>query len=103
MDGAKSPKLEGQSCKGYNLSEFGANYIKTKGGINLFWLIDIYKNHPIKEGFFTQMFLLLSGTDQLKKQLESGTPEEEIYESWQQDLVNFKKIRKQYLLYKDFE
>ena len=101
--GAKSPKLEGQECRGYNLSEFGADYIKTKGGINLFWLIDIYKNYPKKEGFFTQMFLLLSGTDQLKKQLESGIPEEEIYKSWQQDLIDFKKIRMQYLLYKDFE
>ena len=49
------------------------------------------------------MFLLLSGTDQLKKQLESGIPEEEIYKSWQQDLIDFKKIRMQYLLYKDFE
>jgi uncharacterized protein YbbC (DUF1343 family) len=102
MNGAKSPKLEGKLCKGYNLSEFGADYIKNKGGINLFWLIDIYKNYPEKKGFFTQMFLLLSGTDKLQQQLEQGVPEEEIYKSWQQGLTEFKTIREQYLLYEDF-
>ncbi len=103
MDGAKSPKLEGQVCKGYDLSEFGGDYIKTRGGINLFWLIDIYKDFPEKEGFFTKMFLLLSGTDQLQKQLEEGVSEEEIYKSWEADLIAFKKIRKKYLMYPDFE
>ncbi|MGB0887961.1 MAG: exo-beta-N-acetylmuramidase NamZ family protein [Vicingaceae bacterium] len=103
MDGAKSPKLEGKKCYGYNLSEFGGDYIKNKGGINLFWLIDIYSSYPKKEGFFTKMFLLLSGTDQLQQQLENNVSEEEIYKSWQPGLTNFKTIRKQYLLYKDFE
>ncbi len=103
MAGAKSPKLEGKECKGYNLSEFGGDYIKSKGGINLFWLIDIYKDFPEKEGFFTKMFLLLSGTDKLQQQLESGVSEEEIYKSWKQGLTEFKVIRKQYLLYKDFQ
>ena len=103
MNGAKSPKLKGEKCNGYNLAHFGSDYIKNKGGINLFWLIDIYKNFPEKKGFFTPMFLLLSGTDQLKEQLENGMNEEAIYASWQKDLTNFKAIRKQYLLYKDFE
>ena len=102
-DGAKSPKLMGEKCNGYHLAHFGDNYIKNKGGINLFWLIDIYKDYPEKEGFFTKMFLLLSGTDQLKEQLENGMPEEDIYASWQKGLTDFKSIRKQYLLYKDFE
>jgi uncharacterized protein YbbC (DUF1343 family) len=103
MNGSKSPKLKGEKCYGYNLSKFGADYIKNKGRINLYWLIDIYKNYPNTEGFFTKMFLLLSGTDQLQEQLENGVTEENIYASWQTGLTDFKAIRKQYLLYKDFE
>ena len=103
MSGAKSPRLEGVECKGYNLSNFEATYTKDQGRINLSWLIDIYNKHPEKEGFFAKMFLLLSGTDQLKEQLEKGVAEEEIYRSWQKGLSEFKVIRKQYLLYKDFE
>jgi uncharacterized protein YbbC (DUF1343 family) len=101
--GAKSPKLKGKKCKGYNLFEFGADFIKNKGSINLFWLIDIYKDYPEKEGFFSEMFLLLSGTDLLKEQLENGVSEKAIYASWQAGLTEFKAIRKQYLLYEDFE
>lgn len=103
MTGAKSPKLEGQECKGYNLSEFGKDYMKGKAMVNLYWLIDIYKNHPDKEDFFTEMFQLLSGTDKLQQQIEAGNTEEEIYASWQDGLTTFKKIRKKYLLYQDFE
>ncbi len=101
--GAKSPKLKGEICKGYNLAKFGNDYMKGKSMVNLYWLIDIYKDYPEKEGFFTKMFHLLSGTDQLQKQLEAGKTEKEIYASWQDGLTNFKKIRKKYLLYQDFE
>jgi len=101
--GAKSPKLKGEKCNGYNLSFFGKEYMKGKGILNLFWLIDIYTNFPEKEGFFTNMFTLLSGTEKLQQQIETGKSEEEIHASWQIGLDNFKKIRKQYLLYKDFE
>jgi uncharacterized protein YbbC (DUF1343 family) len=103
MPGAKTPKLEGKLCKGYNLTFFGTEYMKEKGSINLFWLTHIYNNFPEKEGFFTKMFQLLSGTDKLQLQLEAGKSEKEIYFSWQEGLTNFKKIRKKYLLYKDFE
>jgi uncharacterized protein YbbC (DUF1343 family) len=37
------------------------------------------------------------------EQLKSGKSAEEIRASWQPGLIAFKKIRKKYLLYKDFE
>ncbi|MCF8364360.1 MAG: DUF1343 domain-containing protein, partial [Bacteroidales bacterium] len=37
------------------------------------------------------------------QQIISGLNEEQIRESWQPKLENFKKIRKKYLLYPDFE
>lgn len=101
--GAKSPKLEGELCHGYNLSFFGEEYMKGKGGLNLFWLIDIYTNFPTKEGFFTEMFNLLAGTDKLQQQIKDGKTEQQIINSWQPGLKEFKQIRKKYLLYKDFE
>jgi len=103
MAGAKSPKLEGELCYGYNLSLFGDEYIKGKGALNLFWLIDIYTNFPTKEGFFTEMFNLLAGTDKLQQQIKDGKTEQEIINSWQPNLKQFKETRKKYLLYQDFE
>ena len=103
MSGAKSPKLEGELCKGYNLSFFGSEYMKEKGTINLFWLTEIYTNFSEKESFFTKMFQLLSGTDKLQMQIEEGKSEKEIKATWQLGITQFKQIRKKYLLYKDFE
>jgi uncharacterized protein YbbC (DUF1343 family) len=101
--GAKSPKLEGVTCNGYNLSNFGTEYMKGKRSINLFWLIEIYNNFPEKSGFFNEMFNLLAGTDQLKQQIKAGKSEEQILSSWKEGIIQFKKIRKKYLLYSDFE
>ncbi|MBL4669300.1 MAG: DUF1343 domain-containing protein [Flavobacteriales bacterium] len=103
MAGSKKPKLKGEQCNGYDLSFFGTEYIKGKGEINLYWLTEIYKNFPKKEKFFTEMFQLLSGTDKLQQQIETGKTEEEIKTTWKEGLTSFRKKRKKYLLYKDFE
>jgi len=45
----------------------------------------------------------LSGTKKkLRQQIISGMSEDEIRKSWQPELNTFRKIRKKYLLYKDF-
>ncbi|MBL4594716.1 MAG: DUF1343 domain-containing protein [Flavobacteriales bacterium] len=103
MAGAKKPKLMGEKCNGYNLAFFGTEYMKGKGTINLFWLIEIYTNFQEKEGFFTDMFTLLAGTEKLQQQIETGKTEKEIHASWQAGITQFKQTRQQYLLYKDFE
>ncbi len=103
MEGAKSPKLVNKKCMGYNLSEFGNDYMKKNSHINLFWLIDIYKNYPNKEDFFNGSFNRLAGTDKLQTQLKSGISEKEIYNSWKPGIKKFKETRKKYLLYPDFE
>lgn len=103
MEGAKNPVLIGEKCNGYNLSLFGTEYMKGKGSINLFWLIDIYNHFPDKVVFFNEQFNLLAGTDQLQQQIIAGETEEEIIASWAVGLSKFKLIRKKYLLYNDFE
>ena len=49
--GAKHPKLLNEKCYGYNLSPLGNFYMREEKRINLFWLINIYKNFPQKKGF----------------------------------------------------
>jgi uncharacterized protein YbbC (DUF1343 family) len=39
----------------------------------------------------------------LRLQILKGLSEEEIRETWQQELSEYKKLRKKYLLYPDFE
>ncbi len=104
--GSKSPKLMGQKCTGYHLSRFGQSILPNRKQLYLFWLLNMYKEINSAEvpffltnGFFDR----LAGTDKLRIQIKSGLKEDEIRESWQEGLVEFKKIRKKYLLYSDFE
>lgn len=103
MEGAKDPKYKNQQCFGYDLTDYGSIYMRGSRSINLFWLINTYKEFPEKEGFFNEMFNLLAGTNQLQMQIKAGKTEEEIKATWQKDLIRFKVTRKKYLLYKDFE
>jgi uncharacterized protein YbbC (DUF1343 family) len=102
--GAKNPLYMGQNCYGYNLAEYGNAFIHNKTyRMDLQWLIKCYNAAPDKALFFNNFFNNLSGNDVLKKQIIDGISEEEIRKSWQKDLAEFKKIRKKYLLYEDFE
>lgn len=103
MEGAKDPKYKNQKCFGHDLTDYGAIYMRGSKSINLFWLLNSYKDFSEKEAFFNEMFNLLAGTNQLQTQIKAGKTEEEIKDSWQQGLASFKLIRKKYLLYKDFE
>ncbi len=98
--GATSPKFKDEVCYGENLSE-----VPYQSQINLKWLINAYKNNT-KQPFWTmngkKLWIdQLSGTDDLRKQIEAGLSESEIKTTWQKDLESFKKIRVKYLIYKD--
>jgi uncharacterized protein YbbC (DUF1343 family) len=56
-----------------------------------------------KKSFFNRFFINLSGTPELRRQIEQGLDAETISKSWSKPLMEFKKIRKKYLLYPDFE
>jgi len=104
--GAKSPKLMGQKCTGYHLKSFGESTLPKRKQLYLFWLLTMYKEINTEEtSFFLSngFFDRLAGTDKLRKQIESSLKEDEIRASWQEGLIEFKKIRSKYLLYADFE
>lgn len=76
-----------------------------KQKFTLKYVLDFYKKMPDKSKFFTraEFFDKLAGTDELRKQILRGASEKEIRNSWASDLKEYKKMRKKYLLYKDFE
>ncbi len=99
---ADHPPHEGKQCRGFLLDKFAMNYIQGSGKLYLFWLIDLYKNDPDKEKFFTEFFDKLAGNDQLRKDIIAGLSAGEIRGHWIKDLNHFKTIRTKYLLYPDF-
>ncbi|WP_319228530.1 DUF1343 domain-containing protein [Draconibacterium orientale] len=96
---ALHPKFEGETCYGYDLSETPLAELQNIKQLEIKYVIDFYNKSDDKENFFTPFFDKLAGTDQLRKQIIAGMSEEEIRESWQTDLDNFKQLRKKYLLY----
>ena len=97
--GATNPKYKGIKCYGQNLIDYATKFDKIPAQIKLTWLIESYKMLSPKYEFFISYFDKLAGTDELRKQIESGLTEIEIRESWQKDIDKFKKIREKYLLY----
>ena len=98
--GAKDPFLNGKICNGEDLR----NYPEIKEKLDLSFVINAYKNFDKKsQEFFLKnlWFDTLAGTDELRKQIISGKSEEEIRNSWKQDLQNFEKIRTKYRIYQD--
>lgn len=112
-EGAKSSKLYGQKCYGWDLSGTPEEVSKkVNNKIQLKWLIEAYSLFPKKDSFFlipksgdmAQSFITkLSGNNELWQQIRKGLTEEEIRKSWEPKLSEFKAIRKKYLLYDDFE
>lgn len=96
-----NPKFSGQTCYGYDLSQYGLQVLKVQGRVEIFWLMDAYK--AMGGTFFTDYFDKLAGTPRLRRQIEQGLSEEAIRQSWQADLERYKAVRRKYLLYEDFE
>ncbi len=104
--GAKNSKCFYQKCYGWNLSGSVEEVLKkVNNKIQLKYFITAYKLFPGKDSFFlkTNFINKLMGNDTFVKQVKSGLTEAEIRQSWEPALSNFKKIRKKYLLYPDFE
>lgn len=113
MDGAKTPKLQDQVCYGWDLSGTKEEVQKTVNNkVQIKWLLEAYKQFPQKEAFFIApkggkaedyFFNKLAGNSTLMQQIKAGKTEAEIRKSWEPALAKFKAIRKNYLIYKDFE
>ena len=93
---ASNPKLMNKNLVGQDLR------LQSVKGIDLSFIIkwhQVFKkaNTP----FFTRASFMdkLSGTDKLRKAIIAGKTQQEIKQSWQPDLLKFKRLRMPYLLY----
>jgi uncharacterized protein YbbC (DUF1343 family) len=94
---AKNPKHKDQLCFGkdyrglnpksvqFSLEPFLTFYTKTKDPAD-------FVSRP-------RWFNLLSGNDRLIEKIENGWSEDEIRQSWEQELKDYEALREQYLLY----
>lgn len=100
---AEHPPFEGKLCTGFLLTDYAKNLAPFEKKINLYWLIELYKNDDNQTAFFNSFFDKLAGTDILRKQIMAGKTEEEIRKSWQAGLIKYRNMRRPYLLYSDLE
>lgn len=97
IDGmSKYPKHQDNVCFGVDLREQEA-----PNKLDLSYVIDFYNKWDKEEDFFTKYFDTLAGTNQLKKQIESGKSKEEIRATWQLGLEKYRALRRKYLLYEE--
>ncbi|MDR2836901.1 MAG: DUF1343 domain-containing protein [Bacteroidales bacterium] len=98
--GATHPDFEHQICYGIDLSS-ERDITEFQNQININFIKKIYNSFPDKNNFFkkTNSFNLLSGNNKFKQQIIDNVSEEEIRNSWKEELEKFKIIREKYLLY----
>ncbi|MBN1252355.1 MAG: DUF1343 domain-containing protein [Bacteroidales bacterium] len=96
-----NPVQEGKICYGIDLRDL----IPENQHFTLKYLINFYIKSNLKDNFFSRpkWFNLLAGNNILVNQIKNGLSEEEIKKTWEKELTEYKKIRKKYLLYADFE
>jgi uncharacterized protein YbbC (DUF1343 family) len=97
---AVNPLNEGKVCYGIDLRQ-----LEEVPQFTLKYFLGFYHQYENEEEFLTRerWLNLLAGTDKLIQQIRQGLSEAEIVQSWQPELKEYKRMRKKYLLYPDFE
>jgi uncharacterized protein YbbC (DUF1343 family) len=105
---AETPLFMDQLCYGIDLRNYDVQQLRKKKQINLQWMIELYRASPNKEQFFDsklskEMGVIekLVGSALFRQQIIDGKSEKEIRDSWEPGLSEYKKMRKNYLLYED--
>lgn len=98
-EGKKAPLLCDQVCHGEYLIDYAHCYQQNRNELKLSWLINAYKQLKDNEKFFNNFLIKLTGTKDIEQQIKAGLSEDEIRESWEPKLNEYKKIRKKYLIY----
>ncbi|PPK88264.1 uncharacterized protein YbbC (DUF1343 family) [Neolewinella xylanilytica] len=99
--GAADPKLNGEVCHGYDLTNTPAVTYR-ENQLNLQPLLSTHGAlTDAGVSFFTRpdFFDLLAGTDRLRKMIAAGESEEAIRASWADELAAYRAMRDRYLLY----
>jgi uncharacterized protein YbbC (DUF1343 family) len=87
----------GQRCGGVGIRVTDRAAVRSmRIGLEIATLLQ--KKYP--EHFDVTKTILLLGNDATLKQLQAGTPAEQIIASWSKELAEFNQVRRRYLLYK---
>lgn len=102
---SENPPLKGLNCRGRQLTQYAHENLDSTNSFSISYLLDAYNHFPRKDAFFERpaFFDKLAGNSSLRQQILAGKSEEAIRQSWQEDLLKFKALRANYLLYSDFE
>lgn len=100
--GSANPKLEGQLCRGFDLTLLSPEETR-RPSLQLDYLVNAHQD--LKEqgvDFFTRadFFDLLAGTDELRLRISAGDSAEAIRAGWAADLADYRVLRSKYLLYR---
>ena len=103
---AETPLFMNQVCYGLDLRNYDVSILRQKRQVNLQWMMELYKASPYKEKFFQsglskEMGVIerLVGSALFRQQIIDGKSEQEIRDSWEPGLSEYKVMRKKYLLY----
>lgn len=99
--GAKNPPLKDRLCKGRDLRENPSNERIWQAGVDLGYVIEAYRMLDMGEKFFTPMFDKLTGASYVREMILRGEDADAIRERWRNDMNEFLKLRKPYLLYEE--
>jgi uncharacterized protein YbbC (DUF1343 family) len=97
------PKHENRRCYGADLRQ-----VEPLDQFTLTYVLQAHEQARaggiLDEDFFlTATFRVLAGNETLQQQIAAGQTEAEILQSWEPELDTYRALRKQYLLYEDFE
>lgn len=97
----KNPLHKNVTCHGLDLRKTDTKQLK---GFSLKYIIEIYnefKKMNKSESFLTRpkWFDLLMGTNQVRLDILKGKSEKEIRSAWNEELKEYKEMRKKYILY----
>lgn len=94
------PKHEGKECGGFVVNDVNLPRFFEQPSLNLDWFLLFYaKNTPANGPYFKNFIFKLIGNSTFKDQVIAGLSAQEIKQTWQSDLEEYKAMRKKYLLY----
>ena len=99
-EGSKNPPHNGKLCYGVDLRGV-ANEKIWREGLDLSYVIDAYQDLDMGEKFFTPMFEKLIGVEYVRKMIIEGCSAEDIESMWQNELEEYKILRRKYLIYNE--
>lgn len=96
--GARRPPLMDRRCYGRDLRTV-SDSAAIAGGLDLSYLIEMYRLSGRPAKFLTPFFEKLIGTDRIRPMIERGDSAEAIRATWRDEVEAFRRRRAPYLIY----